>query len=80
MILFDPFHSILDTIEHDDDDGHSHDSHHKHDAKITVDLHNIMDLIDQKFQALEERLVAAIQHQNETKPAAVLKSYRTYQR
>jgi hypothetical protein len=71
---------LSDRIAHEHEHDHEHKIHHEHDAKVTIDFHNIVDIIKQQLHESEQRLLSAIHHEHQhatSSPAAVvLKSYR----
>ncbi|CAF0757981.1 unnamed protein product [Rotaria sordida] len=73
-------HSSYRHDDHHKKYDHEHHSHHAHDTTITVDLHNIFDLIKQQLHETEEHIIASIKQSQSASPVPVEKSYRTADR
>ncbi|CAF1521515.1 unnamed protein product [Adineta steineri] len=68
-----------EDADNNKDFDHKHDDHHEHDATVSVDLHNILDLLKQHLHQTEERIIAEIHKDHSSTPASK-ESYRTADR
>lgn len=60
-----------------DDDKTTKTYDHDHGATITIDVHNILEIFKEQIHQTEERILAAIQHEQSKN---IPKSYRTADR
>lgn len=80
-----PFHSFQSRVVLESTDvakpfDHDHQEHHEHESTVTIDLHNLVDLIKQLFQSSEKRIIAAVSKGESSSSSASTESYRTADR